>query len=140
MTFVVDASMAAAWILPDERDLLSEALLEQVETEGGAIPSIFWHEIRNILLKVERRGRSQPAATDAALGRLRRLKLDLVENGDDDVILRLGRHHNLSAYDAAYLDIAIRCGFPLVTADRRLASATLAAGATLLGPFAAPPP
>lgn len=134
--FVVDASMAAAWVLPDERSTLTDRLLDQAEAEGGIVPSIFWHEIRNILLKVERNGRSQRTATEAALRRLRSLTIDIVGNRDDAAVLGLARDHNMSAYDASYLDIAILSGLPLATSDRRLAAGAIASGVTLLGPYA----
>lgn len=138
--FVVDASMAAAWVLSDERGALTDVLLDQVEAAGGAVPSLFWHEIRNVLLKVERGGRSQPAATDATLHKLRRLPLDVADDLDDAVVLKLARDHNLSAYDASYLGLAIHLALPLATADRRLTIGAEAAGVTVLGPSARPAP
>lgn len=134
--FVVDASMAASWVLPDERSVPTDLLLDQVEADGGIAPSVFWHEVRNILLKVERRGRGQRVATEAALRKLRRLPLDIVDNRDDAVVLGLARDYSLSAYDASYLGIAILSGLPLATADRRLAAGTHASGVIVFSPYA----
>lgn len=134
--FVVDASMAAAWVLPDERSALADDLLDRIEAEAGLVPSIFWHEVRNVLLKVERSGRGRPAATDAALRRLKQLPLSIAEDRGDAAVMTLARRHNLTAYDAAYLDVAIGSALPLATADRRLAAGAKAGGVIVLGPYA----
>ena len=128
--------MVAAWVLPDERSALTEERLEWVEGRGDTVPSIFWHEIRNIPVNVERNGGSQRAATEAAVRKLRRLTLDITDNRDDAVVSGLARDHTLSAYDAAYLAIAILSGLPLATADRRLAAGAHASGVIVLGPHA----
>ena len=48
-------------------------------------------------------------------------------------ILPLARTYHLSAYDAAYLELAIREGLPLATLDDDLRRAVSAAGAALVG-------
>ena len=136
MTCVVDASMAAAWLIPDERNDASDTVLDFVEKDGGVVPDLFRHEIRNILLKVERRGRSAPGAAESAMGKLRQLSLVSVAISSDVVVLAMARTHALTAYDAAYLDVALGAGVPLATLDRALAAAARTCGVALLGPLA----
>lgn len=136
MACVVDASIAAAWLIPDEKTEASDAVLDLVERDGGVVLDLFWHEIRHILLKVERRARSAPGAAASAMGKLRQLSLASVVASSDAVVLAIARTHALTAYDAAYLDVALSGDFPLATLDRALAGAARACGVPLLGPLA----
>lgn len=125
MTFVVDASIAAAWLLPDEQSAEADEVLHLLASEGAQAPSLLWYELRNILVMATRRGRL--AASDAvpALARLRRLPIETVDmtlTGDADVI-QLADRYRLTAYDAAYLVLARGLPAPLATADQALARA-----------------
>jgi hypothetical protein len=60
MPTVVDCSVAAAWALVDERTAWTSTALQTVTVEGAIVPSLFWYEIRNILVVNERRGRIEP--------------------------------------------------------------------------------
>ena len=138
--FVVDASLAAGWVVADEHNLVAETLLERVKVDGGRVPDLFWHEMRNLLLTIERQGRSARGSAEIALRDLRRLPITVLANGADAAVLDLARTCKLSSYDAAYLDLAIHWHLPLATADRRLAAGARAAGVTVLGPSAVPAP
>ena len=81
MQFVVDASMAAAWILPDERAQATDAVMDRLNLDVGLAPSLFWHEMRNLLLGAERRGRLPAAGAIAFMLRLRRLAISDVGAG-----------------------------------------------------------
>ena len=60
-----------------------------------------------------------------------------VRTADDDLdVLSLARKHVLTAYDAAYLALALAERLPLATLDKRLAQAARAEKAGLLGPLA----
>ncbi len=140
MYCVVDASVAVAWVAQDERGQVTDAILDFVERKGAFVPDLFWHEIRNILIKLERRGRSKPGDAEVAMGRLRDLSLIVSVCSEDETLLAIARIHNLSAYDASYLDVAIRSALPLATADRRLAAGAKACEVVVLGPYASPTP
>ncbi len=140
MAFVIDASTATAWVIADEQNDLADKLLDRVKESRGHVPSLFWHEMRNTLLLVERRGRSAPGTAEVAIGRLRRLPIRVMENSEDHEVLVLAPRYGLTAYDASYLDVAIGLKLPLATADRRLAAAATSAGIAVLGPYAVPPP
>ena len=139
MTIVVDASIAVAWLLPDEGGEAVDGVLDRIETEGAVTPSLFLHEVRNTLLVSERRKRLAMHVADALLVRLAKLPVRDSGCGDDGEVFRVARLYNLSAYDAAYLALALETGAPLATADRRLAVAAHAAGVSLIGPYAASP-
>ena len=122
MTFVLDASVAAAWILPDEDTAAGDALLHRVAAEGAVVPDLIWHELRNILLMAARRGRLPDADILPALLRLRRLPLETVPValGGDAAAVELAARFGLTAYDVAYLALARTRDMPLATADRAL--------------------
>ena len=123
MPIVIDASLAASWILPDEHSPIAEQVLRDLPQEGGVVPDLFLHEIRNILVTNECRGRIQ--ATDSAqfLLRLRNLQLYQDDMQDDQTVMALARKHGLTAYDATYLETALRRGDTLATFDHSLAEA-----------------
>jgi len=131
--FVIDASMAAAWSLEDEKSEASEQIFEEAKgTEGGRfVPSIFWHEIRSIYLKKARGRKITWEESLVLLEGLRDFEPIIRETGDDAQVMALARQYELSAYDAAYLALAIELDAILATNDRRLARAAHLAGVEL---------
>ncbi|TIT25048.1 MAG: type II toxin-antitoxin system VapC family toxin, partial [Mesorhizobium sp.] len=135
MPFVVDLSMAAAWILPDEDSEAAAALMRGLPGTTAPVPSLFWHEARNVVLMAERRGRTAAGEAATTMARLRRLPLEDAGGGSDGAVLTLASH-GLSAYDATYLALAIETELPLATLDRKLALAARRQGIRILGPLA----
>ena len=123
MFFVMDATIAAAWALPDENNDLTDSLLTMAQVDGAMVPVLWWYEVRHILAGAERLKRITPADSIAFLHNLDRLEIKLCDLGDGEAILRLARVHQLSVYNAAYLELALRENLPLVTLDRNLALA-----------------
>ncbi|MBO9102058.1 MULTISPECIES: type II toxin-antitoxin system VapC family toxin [unclassified Rhizobium] len=136
MAFIVDASIAGAWLLPDEENTIADQMMERMVDEDAWAPDLLRHEIRSILLSAERRGRISDDLIHSALARFRALPLKLVGPGDDTEVVRLSRQYRLSAYDAAYLAIALIEYLPLATLDRKLADAARKEGVNVLGSFA----
>ncbi|MGR4844975.1 type II toxin-antitoxin system VapC family toxin [Rhizobium sp. LARHSG275] len=130
MPFVIDASIAAAWLLADEESRTAEGALSLLETEDALVPDLFWHEIRNILLTAERRKRISNEDVLACLMRLTSLPLCTVSSEDHLPILRLAGKYQLSAYDAAYLALAVAENVSLATLDARLERAASAESLT----------
>ena len=96
------------------------------------VPGIFRYEMRNVLIVNERRGRIDQAGSARFLMRLRDLRLLEDDAHDDDTVMALARKHGLSAYDAAYLETALRRGDGLATLDRELVNAAVAEGVVLI--------
>lgn len=132
MPFVVDASIASAWLLPDEENVEAEAALSLLEIDDAVVPDLFWHEMRNILLVAERKRRIGSEDILACLVRLESLPLRTMFDDDHQTIIRLARKHQLSGYDAAYLALALKQAVPLATIDAKL---KLAAAAEHLQPI-----
>jgi predicted nucleic acid-binding protein len=133
MTFVVDASVALVWFLPDEESPVADAVLERFGSGSAQVPDLFWHEMRNVLMIACRRQRLSRGEVRRSMVRLSQLKIETVAALDTTSILDLAERHNLTAYDAAYLSLALEAGLPLATLDKRLARAAQSAGIELLG-------
>ncbi|WP_438749228.1 type II toxin-antitoxin system VapC family toxin [Pararhizobium sp. O133] len=132
MNFVVDASIVAAWLLPDEENDLAEKARSAMIDKDALAPDLLWHEIRNILVIAERRNRVAEDGIANLIVNLRRVPLRIVDMNDDLRIVQLARDHRLSGYDATYLALAITENLPLVTLDKKLVNAARAVGLPLL--------
>ncbi len=126
---VVDASVSAAWFLPDEATELTEAALQATATMDIWVPALWLLEIGNLLLSAQRRkriddGKRRELVSAAAALRLR-VDREPVSMVDLDA---LAAHHHLTVYDAAYLELALRRRLPLATLDTALLAALPAAG------------
>ena len=128
---VVDASVALAWCLSDEEDELAERVLVQVASDGGIAPAHWPLEVANGLLAAERRGRLEVTDSDRARRLLADLQIEIIPielSTAAGMVLDTARSHGLSAYDAAYLDLANFRGLALATLDTDLSRAAAAAG------------
>jgi predicted nucleic acid-binding protein len=127
MSYVIDPSVALAWLLPDETNALAETIREAVENGAEAwIPAHWWLEIGNGLLMAERRGRIAPEQVAQALSLVDSLPLEKDEDTAGQIPMRtmaLARKHCLTLYDAAYLELAQRRGAILATFDAQLMKA-----------------
>ena len=132
MAIVLDVSIAAAWCFQDEQADAADQAFDELPRVGGVVPGIYRYEMRNVLVVNERRGRIDQAGSARFLMRLRELRLLQDDAHDEDTVMALARKHGLSAYDAAYLETALRRGDALATLDRDLASAAAAEGVALL--------
>lgn len=127
MAFVLDASVTASWFLTDEHPSpIAEAALNQLVEGSAAAPSLWWFEVRNLLVVAERRKRLSQSETDEALIKLAVLKITIDQAPRSDALVHLARQHRLSVYDAAYLELAIRHALPLATLDKSLTAAAAA--------------
>lgn len=133
MPFVLDASVAASWAFQDEDHPAADLAFEHFRSDEAVAPSLLWFELRNILVVSERRKRLGQADTTAFLREFSRLPLRVDRSPDELEVLRLARSYQLSVYDAAYLELALREGLPLATLDTTLTKAAQAEGVRLIG-------
>lgn len=132
MPLVLDASVTAASGLADENSAYADAAMDLAVEQGAVVPSVWWYEVRNILIVAERRGRSTEPHSAQFLLALGRLPIAIDRDQESDMVLALARTHNLTAYDAAYLETAVRRDAILATLDRTLAKAAERQGVALL--------
>ena len=139
MSFVLDASVALLWLAPDTHpagvDYASATLLALKETQA-LVPSLMALEAANVVAKLESKGYLTQADSQRFIALLGRLNIvtdpAMAVHALGDT-LHLARRHKLSAYDAAYLELALRTGLPLATLDASLAKAAAAAGVAIFG-------
>jgi len=135
MPFVLDASIAAAWFLPDEQHDATDRLMADLRTASAFVPSLFWFETRNLFLMAERRGRLRVGEALLLMTQLRGFPLEDMGSVGDGAVLDLAARHMLSAYDASYLALAVAQQMPLATGDRKLAKAARGERVAILGPL-----
>ncbi len=121
MPLVVDASVALAWALPDESSAYADAVLAVVEREGLRVPDLWAREIANGLAVAYLRKRITSADEAAFLGALSKLRIEVEEASAPLTMIRDGtaaaKRYGLTAYDAAYVDLAWRDRLTLATLD-----------------------
>ena len=132
MSFVLDCSAALPWVFGDEATEETDQLLDELAAGEQALVPAIWHlEVGNVLLGAMRKKRIDQAGVETFFSRLGDLEI-LVDAGTADrawdKTLDLAQQHRLSAYDAAYLELAMRHGVPLATLDKELATACRTTG------------
>ena len=139
MNFVLDNLVAMLWLLPQSNPSgldYAEAALEALKTSQALTPSLWPLEVANVIAKTEKKGVVTEAETQTFLSLLRQLNIVIDPATADQALsetLNLARRYRLSAYDAAYLELALRRNLPIATLDTDLARAASLAG---VAPFA----
>ena len=128
---VIDASVALAWCFPDEASDYADGVLVALEDQTIIVPAIWPLEVANALLVGERRKRIRLPEVRRFVELLEGLDIAVhAQPASDTVsnILPLAREYDLSSYDAAYMDVAIREDIPLATLDVTLQKAARKSG------------
>lgn len=135
MSFVIDASVVFAWQFPDEESKLLEQIAERMLIEGAFVP-IHWRvEIANGFAIAVRRGRMSADYRIGALARLSEMPIKTESESANrlwtDTQILCDRH-TLTAYDAAYLEMALRLRIPIATLDKALVKAARSEGVVVI--------
>jgi predicted nucleic acid-binding protein len=126
VSLVIDASVAVAWLFRDERAELARRVLRKVVEDGATVPSLWRLEVANALRSAVRRQRCDEGYATRCLERLGRLPIAI----DAETALhawgptrQLSIEHDLTLFDAAYLELAMRGKRPLASAASALITA-----------------
>jgi len=133
----LDGSLALAWYFKDEADAYADAVAARFPAARAVVPPIWPLEVANALLMGERRRRSTEVQAAKWLGYLGSLPIAVDEETNRRAwgeVLSLALAHRLFAYDAAYLELAVRRRLPLATLDHRLKAAASAVGVPAFAP------
>lgn len=129
-TIVLDCSICMSWCLKDEKNL-SEHTLRHVARHGAIVPSLWWVEMENTMLMAERRKRCTAEDIDTWHTMIDDLLIatdSLSAHETSRRALKIAQKHNLTVYDATYLELAIRMELPLATLDTDLQKTAAEAG------------
>jgi predicted nucleic acid-binding protein len=122
---VVDASVTGAWLLPDEHSTEAVSLLESAssETIQLAVPDIWTYEMTNLLVSAYRRNRIQLEQIAEGLRLTVAVPIAYFDHRNELASSRIASiaiTHSLSAYDAAYIELADRLKVPVKSFDHRI--------------------
>jgi predicted nucleic acid-binding protein len=135
MAFVLDTSVSMAWCFDDETTPYTSSVLDHLRTTEAFAPFLWPLEVANVLLVGLRRGRIDEGRSLQFRGILATLPIRIDQPSLDQAlgpILSVARGQGLSAYDAAYLELALRLGLPLATQDARMRASAVRLGVQIL--------
>jgi predicted nucleic acid-binding protein len=128
---MLDASTALAAVLPDEQSAFARAAVSDALEDGLVVPTLWMYEVQNGLALALRRHRIDAASATEALDALRGLRAEFAAPQGLGQEFRLAQIHAVTAYDAAYLAVALSTGATLATNDERLRRAAETLGVAL---------
>lgn len=132
MAFVLDASVAIAWVVSSQATPYTRRIRLRAKREPYHVPAIFAAEVANVLVVLERRGILTEHGSEAAadvLGRLDPVVHDLSLGISQ--LRAVAKRFSLTAYDATYLALGIELRLPIACGDRPLKAALRPAGVKL---------
>ena len=136
MTVVLDASVTIAWIYLEQQTPAIRAIFAEPAPLLFLVPRLWHLEAVNVLLNNARRGKHDKRFVRDSLNDLLALRLVVDERTEEQcwtITTDLAIEHGFTAYDASYLELAMRLNAPLATLDQDLRRAASAEGVPLLG-------
>lgn len=134
MPFVLDNSVVTGWYIRSQATAYTEAIATRLETDRALVPALRQLEFANVLKTACTRGSMSIDTARRISDTVGDLPIE-VDTGPAPgprQLLELAVRHQLSSYDAAYLELAMRHGLPIATQDVKLREAAVAAGVTLI--------
>lgn len=132
MALVLDNSVLVGWFIPSQATPYTGRVARRASREAVMVPALWTMEFANVMLVLHRRRRLARHDVAAILKRSARLPFTVDREAvPPEELFALAEQHGISAYDASYLELAIRRGLPLATRDASLARAARAAGVLL---------
>jgi predicted nucleic acid-binding protein len=136
MPFVLDTSVTMSWCFADESTPYTRNVLASLLDTYAEVPALWTFEVANVLAVNERRKRITSTISDEFMRTLASLDIRVEQAAppiDGTTLLPLARRYGLTAYDAAYFELAKRRGLPLATLDTDLLLAAPQEGVALVG-------
>ena len=135
MPFVLDCSVTMTWCFADEMTAATNDVYARADHDAVAVPVGWMNEVVNALIMGERRNRISQQDAQKFLTDIAGLPSIIDVDGAHEAFRRLPdlcRTHQLTAYDASYLELAMRLDLPLATLDDALVIAARSAGVPLV--------
>ena len=127
--FVLDNSVVMRWILESNKasdQAYAEKVLKSFVNMDAFVPNLWHLEAVNVLIGAEKRYEITTGEIEGFISQLENLPIHvdaLTSHQAFNRTISLARAYNLSSYDAAYLELAVRAGIPLATLDKDLIKA-----------------
>jgi predicted nucleic acid-binding protein len=135
--FVLDNSVSMRWLMPSlklEDQQYADTVLKSMADFTAIVPNLWRLEVANVLLAAEKRQQLDVKASELFVRQLQQLSIFSDSQTANRVFsdtLLLARQHQLSSYDAAYLELALREGLPIASLDKDLLQAASSVGVPL---------
>lgn len=131
--FVLDTTVTMAWCFTEEATEFTQTLLNRLSslTDTAVVPALWLYEVVNVVELAARRGRIPQEKAAAFLASLVDLPIEVEDPSRTRVFVHvraLARQYQLTGYDAAYLELALRRKLPIASLDKALSRAALSAG------------
>lgn len=133
MPFVLDNSVVTGWYIEDQATDYSETIAAKLETDRAIVPALSELDFANVIKTACTKGKLAIDTARQIVDNICALPIE-IDHGTPDPrqLLELAVRYNLSSYDAAYLELAMRHGLPIACQDGKLREASRAAGITVL--------
>jgi len=144
MRFVLDNSVAMRWLFGDgslDDQMYAKQVLASMTEATALVPSIWCLEVANVIVRAEKKFGLMEARSTEFMRALQQMHIQIDPETSSHAmgdIVHIARRYNLSAYDAAYLELALRESLPLATLDDGLINALKKAGAKQFTPYLLP--
>ncbi len=138
MRFVLDNSVTMRWLLGDgsaSDQAYARHVLSVIVDGNVLVPGIWSLEVANVIARAEKKYGLPEARSAEFVHLLHQMHIEVDPQTSVHALndtLQLARRYNLSAYDAAYLELTLREGLALATLDDGLVKAAKKAGAKRL--------
>ncbi len=134
MPFVLDNSVVTGWYLPEQATAYGQSVAIRLESDKALVPTLWQLELANVLKTACTRGKLDLETARQILDALGRLpiEIDTSPAPGQRQLFELAMRYQLSSYDAAYLELAMRHGLAIATQDQHLKEAAMAAGVDIL--------
>jgi len=134
MPFVLDNSVVTGWYLPEQATAYGQSVATRLESDKALVPTLWQLELANVLKTACTRGKLDLDTARQILDALGRLpiEIDTSPAPGQRQLFELAMRYQLSSYDAAYLELAMRHGLPIATQDMHLKEAAMAARVDVL--------
>ena len=135
MLFVLDNSVVCGWLLQDQSTAYTDAVALRLAEDRALAPALLRLEYTNVLRTACKRGRLAAHQAQAAIEQIDQLPLEFDRDPPAAAqLLALALRYDLTSYDAAYLELALRRQLPIATQDTALADAARTAGVGVFAP------
>lgn len=127
--FVLDNSVSMRWLLESNKKSdqgYTEKVLKSMLNAEAYVPNLWHLEATNVLLSAKKRSEINAGEIEKFISQLENLPIHTDQQTSKQAfnrILGLADTYNISSYDAAYLELAIREGLPIATLDKALKKA-----------------